>query len=97
MDINRNQFFLAGLVVLFLGIQFRMVESAVLTPRFTRLLAESSAEPALAAADSMGSLVGASASVSPMTVRPPEWLGYSLLSVGSVLILHAMAMRKPGG
>jgi hypothetical protein len=97
MDINRNQFFLAGLVVLFLGIEFRMVESAVLTPQFTRLLAEGTASPALAAADATSSLVGSSANVSPMTVRPPEWLGYALLSIGSVLILHAFAMRRPGG
>jgi hypothetical protein len=97
MDINRNHFFLAGLVVLLLGIQFRMVESAVLTPRFTRLLAESSASSTLAAADSMSSLVGSSANVPPMTVRPPDWLGYCLLSLGSVLVLHALSMHKPGG
>ena len=95
MDINRNHFFLVGLVVLLLGIQFRMVESAVLTPHVTRLLAESS-DSALAAADSLGSMAGSSASMSPLTVRPPEWLGDSLLSVGSVLVLHALSMRKPG-
>ncbi len=97
MDINRNQFFLAGLVLLFLGIQFRMVESAVLTPAFTRLLADTSGSSAVAAANSMSSIVGSTASVPPMTFRPPEWLGYSLLSAGAVLILHAMAMRRPDG
>ena len=30
------------------------------------------------------------------TVRPPEWLGWSLMSFGAVLILHACAMKKPG-
>lgn len=96
MDINRNHFFLVGLVFLFLGIQFRMVESAVLTPHVTRLLAESSGSSPLAAADSMSAFAGSSASISPVTVRPPEWLGYSLLSIGSVLVLHSLSMKKPG-
>ena len=37
MDITRNQYFLAGLVLLFLGLQFRLVESFVLTPEFTQI------------------------------------------------------------
>ena len=35
MDINRNQFFMAGLVLLFLGLQFRATESVVLTKIFS--------------------------------------------------------------
>ena len=31
------------------------------------------------------------------TIHPPEWIGYALLSVGSVLVLHSLAMKKPGG
>jgi hypothetical protein len=29
-------------------------------------------------------------------VRPPDWLGWSLLSLAAVLILHSWAMKKPG-
>ena len=74
MDLNRNQFFLAGLVILFLGIQFRLIESVVFTPQFSRLLVESSSPAALAASDGMNSFLG-TPQVSPMTVRPPDWLG----------------------
>jgi hypothetical protein len=31
------------------------------------------------------------------TVELPSWLGYSLISVGSILVLHSIAMGKPGG
>ena len=31
------------------------------------------------------------------TVKPPEWLGWCLISVGGVVLLHALAMKKPGG
>ena len=30
-------------------------------------------------------------------VQPPNWLGWSLVSVGSVLILYSLALKKPGG
>jgi hypothetical protein len=96
MDINRNQFFLAGLVIFLLGVQFRSIESIVLTPQCTRLLGESTGNKTLATADSASSFLGTQATISSMPVRPPEWIGWSLLSLGSVLILHSLAMKKPG-
>ena len=45
MDITRNQYFLAGLVLLFLGIQFRVIESFSLTPELTQFLAERTGHP----------------------------------------------------
>jgi hypothetical protein len=93
MELNRNQFFLAGLVLLFLGIQFRMMDTFTLNEKTTRFLAsrmqDKSAVPAVA-------LMG-DASIGRKVVQPPQWLGYALLSVGSVLVLHSLAMPKPGG
>ncbi len=40
MEFSRNQIFAAGIFLLLLGLQFRMVEEFVLTPQFTRLLME---------------------------------------------------------
>ena len=45
MDITRNQFFFAGLLCLFLGLEFRMVDTFELTPKFTQFLAERDRAP----------------------------------------------------
>ncbi len=29
-------------------------------------------------------------------LRPPEWIGYAFLSVGAVLFLQSLTMKKPG-
>jgi hypothetical protein len=95
MDITRNQYFLAGLVLLFLGIECRAVESVQLTSEFTTFLAERTNHPAVAATDALETLTGAKTNLPPKTVAMPEWIGYSLLSIGAVLALHALAMGKP--
>ena len=95
LDITRNQWFAAGVVIVLLGIQFRMVESYELTSEATRILARQTGHPVAALNDSFESLTGRSQPMPKATLRPPEWLGWSLLSLGAVLILHSMAMRKP--
>jgi hypothetical protein len=95
MEINRNQWFLAGMVVLFLGIQFRVVDSFVLTPKVTQFLAERAGNPIAAANQAAQPLVGADKSVTPKTVRPPDELAYAFLSIGAVLILHSFSMKRP--
>jgi hypothetical protein len=93
MELNRNQFFMAGLVILFLGIQFRMIDSFTLNEKTTRFLvnrmADKSSPPA--------AIIGQAAAIPLKVMQPPPWVGYALLSVGSVLVLHSLAMPKPGG
>lgn len=95
MEINRNQYFLIGLVLLFLGITFRMVDTIDLTPEFTQFLAERTRHPLAAVSTTSQSLLQSDKPGVKKTVRPPEWLGWSLGSIGAVLILHAFAMKKP--
>jgi len=96
MDINRNQFLMAGLVILALGAQFRAVESYVLTQDFTRLLAKQTGQP-LAAVNAPAQSVAQSDQPLPgKRVPVPDWLGWSLLSIGAVLILHSLGMKRPG-
>lgn len=97
MELNRNQYFLAGLVLLMLGVELRMVDSVVLTSEFTKFLATKSDHPVVAATNTVDALIGTDIKLPPKTFRPPDWLGWSLASIGSVLILHALAMNKPGG
>ncbi len=93
MEVNRNQYFLAGLVVLFLGLQLRAVETYVLNEKASRFLAERI--PALASADD--GLMPSAGPTARKTVKPPAWIGYAVISVGAVLILHSLAMKRPGG
>ena len=96
MDINRNQWFMAGLVMLLLGIQFRVAESFVLTPDCTQLLAQGTGN-STAVADTTSSLLAPfqNAPILKKTVTPPDWVGWVLLSVGLVLCLQSLAMKKP--
>ena len=94
MELNRNHYFLVGVVVLLLGIQLRMVDSYVLTEQFTRTLNARNEHGGLM--NPMPMIQNATAP-SQKVIKPPESLGWALISVGSVLILHALAMRGPGG
>ena len=95
MDINRNQVFLVGFVLILFGVQFRALESVVLTPKATKFLAEQSDQPGAAAAKAIESVAGPEAAAPRTTLRPPDWIGYLLLSVGAVLVLHSWTMARP--
>ena len=96
MDITRNQYFFAGLLCLLLGAQFRMVDSFELTADFTQFLAARTGHPLASVNNITQALTQSEKPPGKKTVRPPDWLGWSLISLGSVLILHSWAMKKPG-
>jgi len=95
MEINRNQWFMAGLVLLFLGIQFRFVDSFVLAPDFAQFLAEGTGNRVAAAETTSPLLKPFQNAPAKKTVTPPEWLGWAMLSVGLVLTLQSLAMKRP--
>ena len=96
MDVTRNQFLFAGLVLVFLGLQFRAVDTIELTPELTQFLAEQTDHPLASVNASTAALSPTQQTMATKTVRPPEWIGWALLSIGATLIMHAMAMRGPG-
>lgn len=93
MELNRNQYFFMGLVVLLLGLQVRAVSSYTLTHEATKFLAERTSSSTESTLMALSSDLGAGAK---KVIHPPEWLGWCLISVGSVLILHSLAMKRPG-
>ncbi len=97
MDLNRNQFFIFGLVMLLFGIQFRMVESYVLSEKASRFLAERMQAGAVDGDGTARPFVAAVGPTARRSIKPPDWLGWCLVSTGAVLILHSLAMKKPGG
>jgi hypothetical protein len=97
MAMNRNHYFMIGLVVLFLGAEFRLVESLVLSPECTAYLAKKTHHPVAAVSGFAIPFTPDHKPILKKTLKPPEWLGWCMVSVGSVLILHSWAMPKPGG
>lgn len=100
MELNRNHYFLIGIVVVLLGVQLRMVDSYVLNAPATKFVVEKfgSAERQAAANTAIPSLeaMGDGASAPLRTVKPPIWAGWAAISIGAVLILHSLAMPRPG-
>ena len=101
MELNRNQYFMIGLVLLFLGLQFKFVDSYVLTDDAAKFVAkrlgkDKAADGSGVVSQSFMSVASASPAPQHRTVAPPAWLGWALMSVGAVLILHSLAMTKPG-
>jgi len=96
MELNRNHYFAIGTIVLLLGLQLRFVESLRLTKESTQFLAEkfSKNEPDMEA-NPFAALLAVPAANHSKTIRPPRWLGWSMLSVGAVLIFHSLTMRRP--
>jgi hypothetical protein len=97
MDISRNQFLFAGLLCLLMGGQLRLVDTFQLTPEFTQYLAERSNHPMASVGATSQTLTQSDAPPIPgKVVRPADWIGWSLISLGAVLVLHSAAMKKPG-
>ncbi|MGB9690445.1 hypothetical protein [Thermogutta sp.] len=97
MELNRYHYYMLGLFLLFFGLELRMIDSVVLTPEATKFLAERTGHPVATASDAVAAVTGLQTNLPPKTVRPPEWLGYAMLSAGSVLVLYSLALPKPGG
>lgn len=89
---------MAGLVVLLLGIQLRLVEAFVLNERATQFVAQRLQQVKAQTTGSSGTtLVSAEVPVGTRRIQRPRWLSYSLMSLGGVLVLYSLALKKPGG
>jgi len=95
MDFDRNRYFMVGMLVFLLGIQFRMVESFVLNEASTRVFARFAKETQLASTDYASQMFLDLYPSPKKTVKPPNWLGWALLTSGGVICLHAMVLPKP--
>ena len=97
MELNRHHYFFAGLLILFLGLQFRMVDAVVLNERSTNFLADKLGKSPVEQSSPLRQFFPAAGPLPRKTVRPPQWLGWCLMSVGAVLVLHSLALPKPAG
>lgn len=96
MEFNRNQYFMVGTVLLLLGIQFRFIDSVVLNEKSSRFIAQKMGNRTEATAAQVLNTTGLGAATPRKTIKPPQWIGWALIAGGAVLILHSLALRRPG-
>ena len=94
MEWDRNRYFAFGVVLFFLGIQFRMVESFVLSEQSTRALHRFAKQSQIASNDGLTDVYMSVAQTPKKIIQPPPWLGWALITAGGVIGLHALAMPK---
>ncbi len=97
MEVNRNHYFLIGLILIGIGIQLRMVDTYTLTPELTQFLAERTGHPLAAVNASTSWFTPSAKPLAKRVIDLPDWSGWGVLALGSVLALHAMSLRKPEG
>ena len=94
MSMYRNRYFLAGLLLILLGIQFRMVHSFVLNEQATRVLARVTKSTPVADNSSMTSL-WLNVHPKPMKrVELPRWIGLAMIAAGAVVSCHALVIPR---
>lgn len=94
MTMDRNRYFMLGVILLCLGLQFRLIDSFVLNESSTRALHKVT-KSQQADANGMATNVFMQAAPSPKkTLKPPRWLGFVLLTAGGIMTLHALVLPK---
>lgn len=94
MNLDRNRYFMFGVILFLLGLQFRLIDTFVLNESSTRAL-HRIAQRSQISDRNIGTDVYMQVAPSPKkSVRPPNWLGFVLLTVGGVMSLHAMVLPR---
>jgi hypothetical protein len=93
MDIDRNRYFMFGVILFLLGLQFRLVDSFVLNESSTRAL-HKFAQSSKIADNNVATNLYMDVGSPRKNVKPPNWVGFVLLTVGGVMSLHAMALPR---
>jgi hypothetical protein len=89
--VQRHHLLLGGLLLFFVGVQFRVVESFTLSERSSHFIsAQLGAKGGFQAQNLWQNIP------SRKVVTPPRWLGLALMSVGSVLTLKSLSMKNAG-
>ena len=91
-----HRFFIAGMLALLIGVQLRSVETFVLTQKASNFIENKMRQARLQTSSPYDSLLLTSGPVPQKNIRPPRWLGWAMLSVGAVLVLHGMTVRRSG-
>ena len=96
--IRRHQWFLGGLLLLFFGIQLRLIDSFVLNEATSKAIANRMKRPVTEQPMGFINWTPDSMGVPEMkrTITPPKAIGWIAISAGAVTVLHSLAMRRDG-
>jgi hypothetical protein len=94
MDIDRNRYFMFGVILFLLGLQFRLVDSFVLNENSTRALQRFAQKTKIADNNNLVTDAYMQVASPKKSLNPPNWLGFVLLTVGGVISLHAMVLPR---
>jgi hypothetical protein len=94
MDFDRNRYFMFGVIIFLLGMQFRMIDSFVLNESSTRTLHRIAKRSQIASTDMRTNVYMTMAPSPKKSVTPPPWFGWAMLTIGGVMCLHAMVLPR---
>jgi hypothetical protein len=97
LDLNRDHYMIVGVVLLLVGVQFRYVDTYVLNEKASEFIAARQSDEQGLVAQQTFAWFPASTTTRLRDWRPPSWLGWAGISIGAVLILHSLALKKPEG
>ncbi|MEE2705949.1 MAG: hypothetical protein VX988_02805 [Planctomycetota bacterium] len=97
LQFTRNQYFMVGLLLLLIGAQFRLIDSVVLTEKSARFVVEKFGPQPQVAVEPLMQVAAVTPFAPGKIIRPPTWIGWFLVSVGAVFVLHSLILRRPGG
>ena len=95
MEINRNQWFMFGIVLLFIGLQLKLVDSFVLNDRVSQKIAERTSQ-ASESSNPFPTFLTTVAPVPRKVISPPDWLGFAVLSIGAVVVFDDVGAAAAG-
>jgi hypothetical protein len=94
LSFYRNRYFLAGILLVLLGIQFRMIDSFVLNESATRALARIDKSAPVADNSGMSSILAQMYPKPVKRIEPPRWMGLAMITLGAVMSCHAVAIPR---
>lgn len=96
MSKYRHRYFLLGILLVLLGVQFRMIDSFVLNEKATRVLAKVT-QTKVASESTFGSWMSVVSGPPMKRVTPPRWIGLVMIAAGAVICFHAFSIPKYEG
>jgi hypothetical protein len=92
MSMYRNRYFLLGILLILLGIQFRMIDSFVLNESATHALARFNKSAPVADNSGVSSLFVQMYPKPGKRIEPPRWMGLAMITLGAVISCHALVI-----